>query len=274
MRNNPRFSPGDKVILKDEIKLTPEPSTREGEVIRVTQDREEIWVTTKLSNSEEVTFPEGAFKPIDIVTTTHVAIILDKSGSMNSVRAETLSGFNEQVQTIKDSDKGLTKVTLTTFNSEVETHYFEEGIENLKELELEDYQPRGGTAMLDAVGKTLERLKEETDFEDTENHRYLILIMSDGWENASKEYTYESIAETIQELQESRGNWTFTYMGSNQDLSELSERLAIPKGNMSFYTSDAEGTLDAFRSMSVSTMSYMAADSIKTGSFYEEEAGQ
>lgn len=164
---------------------------------------------------------------------THVAIVLDRSGSMASCRAETINGFNEQVQKITgktktDGTADTTLITLVLFNHEVEFVHFVSPVDSLREITAEQYVPNGSTAMLDAVGLTLTRFEREV--EDDEQTRYLVIIITDGEENDSKEFTYERIAEMIQKRQQT-GRWTFSYMGANQDLSDLSKRLNIPKSN-------------------------------------------
>lgn len=190
---------------------------------------------------------------------TYIAIILDKSGSMSIVKNETILGFNEQVQSIrkaeKDKENHRSIVSLVTFNDNVDVVFFNQPIDSLKELTADDYNPDGLTAMLDAVGYTIDRLKRETDTEDP-NNAYLIIVMSDGMENASREYTRTDIAERIQSLQKTE-RWTFTYMGANQDLSKIEEELYIPKGNITSFNADAQGTLQGFATMSTATANYI-----------------
>ncbi|MFA5762662.1 MAG: vWA domain-containing protein [Bacilli bacterium] len=190
---------------------------------------------------------------------THVAIVLDRSGSMASCRAETISGFNAQVQKITGKTKAdgtadSTLITLVLFNHEVEFVHFASPVDNLKEIAAEQYVPNGTTAMLDAVGLTLKRFEKKV--KDSDDTRYLVIIISDGEENESKEFTYERIAEMIQKRQQT-GRWTFSYMGANQDLSDLSKRLSIPKSNMATYTSSPSGTMIGFSSLSKSTMGFL-----------------
>lgn len=192
---------------------------------------------------------------------THVAIVLDRSGSMESCRKATISGFNEyadQVRATAAAEGMETTLTLTVFNNTVETRQFLEPVSNLRDLTWETYQPDGSTAMLDAVGVTIERLART--LADRAHERVLVCIISDGYENASRAYTYEEIAKHISARTEA--GWTFTYMGSNQDLSQVSAALHIPERNMASYDSDPEGTRDAWVRHARATSRSMSRDAV------------
>ncbi len=199
----------------------------------------------------------------------HVAIVLDKSGSMQFTKGATISGFNEQVQAIRaEADAGDfdVYVSLFLFGTTVDEVFFNVDAYNLEELTDETYRPNGTTAMLDAVGTMITRLINETD-----NDQYLLIVMSDGCENASQDYTYEHIAELIQERQDT-GMWTVTYMGANQDLSVLSERLNIHAGNTASYDATNVGTRSAYATMSTAIAAWLCdADSISTANFYASD---
>lgn len=187
---------------------------------------------------------------------TYVAIVLDMSGSMADCRKPTILGFNEQVQTIKNNaDNGKYFVSLVKFNNKVDKQFFNESVENLVELNDNSYHPNGGTAMYDAVGQTIDWLNETTDINDP-NNAYLVIIISDGMENASEKYKSSDVAEKIQSMMNT-GRATITYMGANQDLSIVNKNLHIPLSNMACYTSDDTGTSHAMNKMSGHTKKYM-----------------
>ena len=179
---------------------------------------------------------------------------------MAACREETINGFNEQVQKLRgqtrdDGTTDSTFVTLVLFNHEVRFVRFAVPLGTLVEITKEQYVPHGTTAMLDAVGSTLSRFEQEVS--EDEDTRYLVIVISDGEENDSHDYTYERIAEIIQKRQ-AIGRWTFSYMGANQDLSDVSKRLSIPEGNMVAYTSSPEGTAAGFTSLSRSMVAFMS----------------
>ena len=94
---------------------------------------------------------------------TYVAILLDKSSSMETIRESTINSFNEQVKSIKSSANSETFVTLTLFSDEVVISKFAEPLTNLNEITKEDYVPHGMTALYDAIGMTVERMKKEIE---------------------------------------------------------------------------------------------------------------
>lgn len=185
----------------------------------------------------------------------HSIIILDQSGSMETAHKETVNGFNEQIQEIKNLGKNIqdSDVTLVLFNTSTDIVKFCAPVDGVEEMSNEMYHPNGGTAMFDAIGRTLQRFKDEV--EDDDDSQYLCIIISDGQENSSMQYTTENIAEMIQELQDTK-RWTFAYIGANQDLSQIQAQFNIPAGNIALYQSDALGTEAAHRGLSSSLRSY------------------
>ena len=192
---------------------------------------------------------------------TQIAIVLDRSGSMESCRKETIDAFNEQVKTIRqNSKKGMdTRVSLFTFATVAdEPKFFNEPVTSLEELTMEDYKPNGYTAMYDGVGKAITMLSDLKEDKDT---AYLVVIISDGQENHSREFNAYKIAERIKSLEATK-HWTFTYLGANQDLSQVSKLMNIPMGNMMCFASTPVGVRAAQGQVLCSTASYMNARSV------------
>jgi hypothetical protein len=192
--------------------------------------------------------------------TMHVALILDRSGSMEGCRDATISGFNEytgEVRRKAEQDELRMRVTLVAFNGDVRTVFVDEPLGRLRRLNRKTYVPDGSTAMLDAVGDTLQRLQPL----DGEEQRFLVCIISDGYENASRRYTYPDIAERIQRLT-GTGRWTFTYLMSNQDLSVIERELHLDRGNMAAYVASDGGTRSAWARHTESTVRHLEAVSL------------
>lgn len=206
----------------------------------------------------------------------YVLFVLDESGSMESCKKATIDGFNEQLQELKKTSDIKTLVSLVKFSSDVQTVFWNKPLEEVDELSNETYSPNGMTAMLDAVGQGVSRLRNDTPT-DTDDVSFLVIIVSDGAENSSREYTEESVANIITKCKEDKA-WTITYMGANQDLSEVSKSLNIPMGNMMLYANSSTGTQLAFNNMSTGVANYRNARSVMTsdqlaasgivGSFY------
>jgi Mg-chelatase subunit ChlD len=197
---------------------------------------------------------------------THQIIVLDRSGSMSACRAETIAGFNRVVGEVSAAAEGAdVRVTLVVFNEEVAFAAFCEPTAALQPLTPETYVPGGATAMLDAVGFALDRFATEVG--DDKETRYVVVVVSDGEENASRRYDYPAIASMINARQ-STGRWTFAYVGANQDLSEVSRRMEIPRRNMVCYAPSREGTQDAFGAIAESSFAMIRGDSMSSAEFF------
>lgn len=163
---------------------------------------------------------------------TYVSIILDKSGSMQSTKDSTLTGFNEQIQQLKeDSKEQEIYCSIVTFNGNVYENTWNVDPKTLEAASNEDYVPNGGTAMLDAIGYTVKKMIDTTDFENKDNS-YLVIIISDGETNSDKIFNTKSIKQLIDKCQETK-RWTFNYIGCSEDyLKQIEENIGINASNM------------------------------------------
>jgi Mg-chelatase subunit ChlD len=189
---------------------------------------------------------------------TYITFVLDYSGSMQNIRAETIEHVNEQIEAIIADSKGQeTHVSLVTFNSQVECKFFNATLDKLKPLTLKTYNPDGWTAMLDGVGYAVERMVSEIPELEDENSAALVVVVSDGLENSSKKWDRPRLGQLIRKLQDTK-RWTFSYLGANQDLAII-EDMGIPKGNICAFVADAAGMRNATAMSVQSTSSYLAA---------------
>lgn len=207
---------------------------------------------------------------------TYIALVIDRSGSMSGVRDAAFTGINEQLSTIRKNAKkgGNTFVTYIQFDDVIETIFDQTAAENLKDIVYSEYEPRGSTAMLDAVGTAIESFT--TKVIETSDTAYLIIVVSDGYENASRKETYATLAEKIKKL-EATDKWTFTYMLSNIDLSIITDKLGASAGNVSSFASTPTGTVNAFSTVSGSSVGYMTMRSsgvTSTPAFYSPSTPQ
>ena len=171
----------------------------------------------------------------------YIAFVLDSSGSMVNIRDEAISFFNEQLSVIKDQKEMSNKITLTTFATTVhDSIYKNKKPVNVENLTRESYNPNGWTALNDAIAKTigdLETFGDETD-KDTS---FLVVIITDGMENWSTEFKGDEGRKALKQLIETKqemGNWTFTFLGANQDVVLTQKELGLHSGNtMSFASS-------------------------------------
>ena len=167
-------------------------------------------------------------------------IILDESGSMQSIKKEAVDSVNETVQTIRAAERKNADqehfVSLLTFNDNVKTVYDCVPAVEVKELTSEDYCPDCCTALYDAMGLSLNVLRPKV----TEYDRILVTVVTDGYENASKEYDGKAIKALIDELK-GKG-WVFAYIGANQDVEQVAATISITN-TMTFRTTPKD-TMD------------------------------
>ena len=164
-------------------------------------------------------------------------IILDESGSMSYIKPQAISGLNETLQTIKDAQEKYENqshyVTLVSFNTNrIKTIYDCCPICRIQELNDNDYQPSACTPLYDAMGISLTQLKEEVKDEDN----VLVTIITDGYENASCEYSGKAIAQLVEELK-TKG-WVFAYIGANQDVEKVASSMGIRNSFLDFRQSE------------------------------------
>lgn len=158
----------------------------------------------------------------------HNLIILDESGSMNLIKDFIMQGFNEIVQNLKGLEEKFSEqehfVTFLTFNGlRTNLVHFVEPVRELKELDKNSYQPNASTPLYDAMGYGLNLLRKK--LLNKENCNVIVTILTDGEENASTEYTRESINSLVNELK--REDWSFTYIGADHDVIRVARSLSI-----------------------------------------------
>ena len=171
---------------------------------------------------------------------THIIVILDRSGSMGGCRYETVTGFDEFVTTQK-LEEGEAKLTLTQFDHEYEVVYLEKDLKEVQSIK-DTYYPRGSTALLDAIGRTIATTNESLVMKSKSQlpDRVLCLIITDGYENSSKEYNRDQIKKMIAEQE--KGNWEFVFLGAGIDAVEQATSMGIKGSSAASYnTSNMDG---------------------------------
>ena len=180
-------------------------------------------------------------------------IILDESGSMQSIKAQAITGLNETFQTIKSAQEKYENqshyVTLVSFNSnKVNIIYDCCPIHHIQELSNKDYQPSACTPLYDAMGMSLTKLKTEAKDEDN----VLVTIITDGYENASREYSGKAIVQLVEELK-AKG-WIFAYIGANQDVEKVAFSMGI--NNSMRFDANVLGSKAMFKEESANREAY------------------
>ena len=152
-------------------------------------------------------------------------IIIDESGSMQSIKKEAIDSVNETIQTIRSAQKKHEEqehfVSLVTFNDDVKTVHDCVPVSEVTELTSETYQPACCTALYDAMGLSVNALRKKVADVD----KVLVTVVTDGYENASKEYSGKAIKALVDELK-AKG-WVFAYIGANQDVEAVAASISI-----------------------------------------------
>jgi hypothetical protein len=171
---------------------------------------------------------------------TRIAIILDRSGSMESCKDSTVAGFNEFIRMQRELP-GEAMVKLVQFDDQFEM-VFDKPLKECPELTQNTFVPRGSTALLDAQGRTIVELGRELAalVESERPSKVIVVTLTDGMENASKEFSLEKIGAMIRE-QRDRYNWDFVFLGANQDAIATAAAISIPLASALSYSTSKAG---------------------------------
>lgn len=189
-----------------------------------------------------------------------IAVILDKSGSMKDYVDSTIHSFNNFLNELKADPHGACQLKLIQFNTEYSIT-FDKHLGAVPALTNKLYTPEGGTALLDAQGRTIDELGAELrgQHENERPGKVIVCTISDGLENSSKHYTHGQISEMI-EHQQKVYNWEFLYLGANQDAVKVGGSLNIPRiRSMSYNVADPAAMEYTYRSMAQTVNSLRSA---------------
>ena len=193
---------------------------------------------------------------------THMCLILDRSGSMEAVRTETIQGVN---QFLADQKKvpGTATLTLVQFDGHEPYEVLCEfkALKKVKNMTSETYVPRGYTPLYDAIGMGIDKTGEILSGmkEEDRPEKVIFIIMTDGQENASQKYRREQIKSMIQH-QTDTYSWKFVFLGANQDAFLTSQSLGIALGSTLSVVGNSVGTTQSFMSMSRGMAAYRCAE--------------
>jgi uncharacterized protein YegL len=174
---------------------------------------------------------------------TELILILDRSGSMSGLESDTVGGYNAMLEKQK-KEPGEAIITTVLFDDRYELLHDRINLRGIAPITDKEYFVRGSTALLDAVGRTINKIgnvQKHTAEEERAEH-VMFVITTDGMENASREYSYEKVRQMI-EHQKSRYGWEFIFLGANIDAIDTAERFGICKDRATNYNADSEGTL-------------------------------
>ena len=193
-----------------------------------------------------------------LVDYTHICIVLDRSGSMDSIKDDMIGGLNKLLKDQREAP-GKATLSLYRFDHEIEL------LSNFVDLKLigsfnkGTLDPRGSTALLDAIGFAINetgRVLGQTQ-EQLRPSKVIFLIITDGEENSSKEFSYTEIAEKIKHQTETY-KWEFVFLGANQNAITTGSKIGIAKANAMTYAPNTNGIESAVHSLSSNVRSYRA----------------
>lgn len=173
---------------------------------------------------------------------TEIVFILDRSGSMQGLEKDTIGGYNSMLEKQKKAP-GEAIISTVLFDDVIEVLHNRNDIKDVKPITDEEYYVRGCTALLDAVGCSIHHIGNVHKYARDEDRpeKTLFVITTDGMENASRRYSYDSIKKMIEKQKEKYG-WEFIFLGANIDAVEVAGRFGINAENAANYHADSEGT--------------------------------
>lgn len=176
-----------------------------------------------------------------------LVMVLDKSGSMSGLESDTIGGFNAMIE--KEKQLG-TKVNVTTvlFSDEIDTIHNREDIGDIEPLTDEEYSVGGMTALLDAVGSTILKVSHTKEVAE-KGTKVVFVIITDGMENASREFSQNDVKKMISDKQEKAG-WDFIYLGANIDAAKEASNIGVHESNAVTYRNTESGVRKNFEAVS------------------------
>lgn len=191
--------------------------------------------------------------------TTEIICIIDKSGSMSSIKSDAIGGFNEFLREQKEIEDD-TKITVNLFDSNFNKLYESLPVNEAVELDDTNYRPSSMTALYDAIGKSINEAEDRFEKEGNPD-RVLVVILTDGMENRSEEYNQEGIFKMIEE--KSDKDWEFIFLAANQDAMKTAKGLNIKGGNSMNFAASGDGVKTVYSQMSSTVKSYRSSKKTK-----------
>lgn len=179
-----------------------------------------------------------------------LVFIIDRSGSMSGLEDDTIGGFNSMLKE-QQAVEGEARITTVLFDNRYELLHDRIDIQAVAPLTREDYTVGGGTALLDAVGKTIHKIREaqRNTKEEYRAEKVMFIIITDGQENASHRYTVDMIQQRIAHQQKEHG-WEFLFFGANMDAIAEAGKIGIRADRAQNYFADSSGTQGVYTAMS------------------------
>ena len=181
---------------------------------------------------------------------TDLVFILDRSGSMSGLESDTIGGYNAMLEKQK-TQEGSVHVTTVLFDHLIETLHDRLPLNAVEPLTKNEYYVRGTTALLDAIGTTIERLNKIQNAlpDDERSEKVIFAITTDGFENASRKFTYPHLKKLIESQQKELG-WEFMFLGANMDAVAEAAKIGIAADRSATFINDSEGVEACYEAFS------------------------
>lgn len=190
---------------------------------------------------------------------TQIICILDRSGSMSRIMDDSIGGFNQFLKEQKELPDEAT-LTVALFDNQYELLYNNIDIKNVKDITRKEWSPIGMTALYDAIGKTINDVKANHAKLGVEAPaKVLVCIITDGHENASKEYILNDIQRLIGDCE--KNDWNFIYLAANQDAFAVGSSFGVSAGNTFNYTATTDGVFNMSTTLTNATVNYRSMNS-------------
>ena len=190
-----------------------------------------------------------------------VNVILDKSGSMATKTTDVIGGFNAYIAGLGEEDQVNYLFSLTLFDTQIAYRHVAIPLSEVKKLDSESYRPEGNTALNDAIGITVRKVEADQPKVD----KVVTVIMTDGEENSSREWTHDAVRSLIQH-KENEGNWTFIFLGAGLDTWHQGRSYGVKLGNVAQYS--GEQYREAFAAMASGTNAFSSSPKRQSLSFF------
>ena len=201
---------------------------------------------------------------------TELVMILDRSGSMCGLEADTIGGFNSMIERQK-KEEGEVYVSTVLFDDEIDVIYDRVDINKIEPMTDKQYYVRGCTALLDAVGGAISHIGNVHKYARSEDvpEKTIFVITTDGLENASRRYTYSDVRRMI-ERQKDRYHWEFIFLGANIDAAAEARKFGISESRAARYEADCEGTALNYSVISETVTKMRRCDTMEMDALFEE----
>lgn len=200
---------------------------------------------------------------------TELVFVLDKSGSMSGLEADTIGGYNSMLAK-QQAVEGVCRITTVLFDNNYGLLHDRIDIKAVSAITEKEYVVGGSTALLDAIGRTINKIgnAQKHTADDYRAEKVMFVIITDGEENSSREYSADKVKALI-ERQKTKYGWEFIFLGANIDAVQTAGRFGIAPDRAIDYLADSEGTELNFKVMSAAVATFREAGTVNEACFEE-----